>query len=148
LEFVMAGSFKITLSTPTGKLIDGVASSAAVPAHDGSMGFLPGRMPILFKLGLGTLSVTFADNSKGTGGGTRQWLVEDGFAQMVNDKLTILTTRAIPADQIDVAEAQKELSAAVAKTGATFTEVEKLTRERDRARLKVRLGQATDGKGI
>ncbi|MFT3684709.1 MAG: hypothetical protein QM783_07215 [Phycisphaerales bacterium] len=62
-------SFAIRLVTPAGKLLDGQATYAMVPAHDGLMGFQPNRAPIVFELGLGELRVDFANEGKAGGGG-------------------------------------------------------------------------------
>lgn len=141
-------SFAIRLVTPAGKLLDGQATYASVPAHDGLMGFEPNRAPIVFELGLGELRVDFANDGKNTGGGSRSYLIEDGFGQMANNKLTVLTTKAWPAEEIDVSAAQAELSAAEAKKPDSAKEMNAVTRDRDRARAKVRLARAAAGKGI
>lgn len=140
-------SFKISLVTPQGKLLDGSATYASIPAHDGQMGFAPGRAPIVMKLGLGTMSVRFAVDAKG-GGGERSYLVEDGFAQMVNGKLTVLTTRAIPAEELEVAQAEAELRSVEGKGATRPEDTQRLTRDKDRARLKVRMARERSGKGI
>lgn len=146
----MAGkAFSIRVITPVGKVLDAQAVSASVPMHDGSMGFLASRGPIVGKLGLGTLSVTFAEG--GEKGGSRDYLVEDGFAQMVNNRLTVLTTRAIPAETLTEADAQSELTAAESRrptNPADRTEAQNLRRERERAQAKLRMARARAGKGI
>lgn len=141
-------SFAIRLVTPSGKLLDGQATYASIPAHDGLIGFQPGRAPIVFELGLGELRVDFAQDAKNTGGGSRSYLIEDGFAQMANNRLTVLTTKAWPAEDLDVAAAQAELSAAEAKKPLSAVEAQAVTRERDRARAKVALARSSSGKGI
>ena len=80
-------TFQFRLVTPQGKLIDAAATYASVPAHDGSIGFLPNRAPIVFKLGKGKLEVELADGGK-------SFKIADGFGQMVDNRLTILTTKA------------------------------------------------------
>lgn len=140
-------SFQIRLVTPQGKLLDGRAIYASVPAHDGLMGFQPGRAPVVFKLGLGEMRVTFADE-RGVGGGTRNYVIEGGFGHMTADKLTVLTTRAVAGSDIVQEEAQKELTAAQASTSGNLAEMDQITRQRDRARLKVRVAQSGVGRGI
>jgi len=143
----LATSFLIRLVTPQGKLLDEPATYASIPAHDGQMGFAPGRAPIVLKLGLGPMTVSFPTTAKG-GGGTRSYLVEDGFAQMVNNKLTVLTSRAIPAEELEQGAASKELAAAEGQKASSVEQSVKLTRDRDRARLKLRMAQSRAGKGI
>lgn len=144
-----AKSFKIQLVTPQGKLLDAQATSCTLPAHDGSMGVLANRAPMVVKLGMGPLRVAFADSAAGQGG-SREYLVEDGFAHMVDNKLLVLTSRAIPSEQIVEADAQAELSAAESKKPADTSraQADALRKDRDRARIKVRLARSRAGKGI
>ena len=89
----MAGkSFQFRLITPQGKLLDTQALSVNLPAHDGQLGVLPDRAAMVVKLGTGTLSVRAADDKPGSLG--RSFALDGGFAQMVSNKLTVLSTRA------------------------------------------------------
>ncbi len=141
-------SFAIRLVTPAGKLLDGQATYASVPAHDGLIGFEANRAPIVFELGLGEMRVEFANDAKNAGGGSRSYLIEDGFGQMANNRLTVLTTKAWPAEEIDEPAAQAELAAAEARRSDSTKELEALTRDRTRALAKVRLARAAAGRGI
>lgn len=147
----MAGkSFNLRLVTPQGKLLDVQAASAVLPVHDGSMGFLAGRGPIVAKLGMGTMRVSIAEDKAGQGG-TREYLVEDGFAQMVNNRLTVLTSRAVAAETLTESEAQAELAAAEGRKPAdpkNRVEAESVRKDRERARAKVRMARGRSGKGI
>jgi F0F1-type ATP synthase epsilon subunit len=67
---------------------------------------------------------------------------------MTADKLTVLTTRAVAGSDIVQDEAQKELTAAQASTSGNLAEMDQITRQRDRARLKVRVAQSGAGRGI
>lgn len=145
----MAGkSFQFTLTTPQGKLLNIAASQVILPAHDGQMGVLPGRAPMVVKLGIGPLRVDVADSSKGEGG-SRQYLVEEGFAHMVGDKLTILTSGATAGETLTEGEAQSELTKAEQNAAAATTDQNERTRRQkrvERARVAVRM--ARSGKGI
>ncbi len=135
----MAGkTFQFRLITPQGKLMDGQAVSAVIPAHDGQLGVLPDRAAMVVKLGMGELTVRSADDKTGAGG-SRAFMIEEGFAQMVNNKLTVLTPRAAGVETLVESEAQSELHKAEA--GGT-------QRDKDRARVKVRLARSAAGKGI
>jgi len=151
-----AKSFEFRLITPQGKLLDSVVSSVAIPAHDGSMGQLPNHAAFVVKLGLGELRINFAPDPRAAPGsnqgGSRAYLVEDGFAQMVDNRLTVLTTRAIPVEQLTESDAQAELNKAEAAKpeNTSLSAATALRRDRDRARLKLRLAlaRARAGKGI
>ncbi len=125
-------SFRCRVVTPAAMLVDDAISYASIPAWDGLFGVMPGRAPILARLGTGPLRLDFADTSKGEGG-TRSFLVEGGFVRMAGDELTVLAERATPAESITVAQAEGEL-----KSAAT-------TAERALARTKVRMVKSRQG---
>ena len=143
-------TFQCKLITPTAQVLDEPVTYASVPAWDGLFGVLPGRAPIVAKLGLGELRLEFPDKGAAAGG-ARSFLVEDGFVQMVNNKLTILAARAIPTETITPTEAAAELAEAEARKATDDptrhkADADRITRDRARARLKVRL--AKSGRGI
>lgn len=147
-------TFQCRLVTPTAQVLDEPVSYASVPAWDGLFGILPGRAPIVAKLGLGELRLDFPDNAQGAGG-SRSFLVEDGFLQMVGDRLTILAAKAIPAESISEAEAQAELAEVEARrapvgTGESTAQAGRVSRTRDLARAKLRLAKKfrSAGRGI
>lgn len=132
--------------TPEAKLLDHEIRQAVLPAWDGQLGVLPGRAPIVGKLGLGELKLMFPDADKAKGG-RRSYLVEDGFFQVIDDRLTILAARAIPAEQIVRSEAEAELKAVQSQqVPSDAAGMAKRQRDLNRASLKVRL--ASVGKGI
>ena len=77
----------------------------ALPAHDGEIGFLRDRAPIVCKLDAGSLRIN-------TAGELRVLYVEGGFAEMVDNRLTILTEVAQFVDDLDRDEATANLEAA------------------------------------
>jgi len=84
----MAGTFQCTVVTPEASVFDEQVTYANVPAHDGQIGFMPHRAPILLQLGKGVMRLDLA------GGGQKSADIDGGFAQMRGDRLTILTDRA------------------------------------------------------
>jgi len=150
-----------TLITPSDRILDEEIRHAVIPAWDGLFGVLPGRAPIVAKLGLGELRLDFPDQGgggdgggdKGTHGGSRSYLVEGGFVQMVDNRLTILATSAIAAEEIDADDAKAELAEASARRVPESTpergkELEKVTRDQRRAHLKVQLAAQSIKSGI
>src|SRR6266487_6558469 len=99
-------SFRCTLVTPEQQVLDETVTQAIVPAHDGLVGILTGRAPLLVKLGTGPLRVDLA------GGQQRLFFVDGGVAQMKDNKLTILSTDAAPAAAINPESARAELAEA------------------------------------
>src|SRR4051794_21098050 len=87
--------------TPERTLFDEVVEFVALPLYDGELGVLPGRSPLIGRLGYGELRTRAQ-------GSTRRYFVDGGFAQVRDDVVTVLTNRAIPADKIDPAPATPE----------------------------------------
>jgi len=152
-----ANTFRCRLITPLAQVLDEPVTYASVPAWDGLFGVLPGRGPIVAKLGLGELRLDFPDRggeNQAARGGSRSFLVEDGFVQMVNNRLTILASKAIPTETITPQDAAAELAEAESRKSAETDpvkhrqEMDRLSKDRDRARAKVRLAQRGVGKGI
>ena len=73
----------------------------ALPAHDGEIGFLRDRAPIVCKLDAGSLRINAA-------GELQVLYVDGGFAEMVDNRLTILTEVARFVDELDRDEARPE----------------------------------------
>jgi F-type H+-transporting ATPase subunit epsilon len=141
------------LITPAAQVLDEPVTYASVPAWDGLFGVLPGRAPIVAKLGVGELRLDFPEKGPAHGG-SRSFLVEDGFVQMVNDKLTILAAKAFPTETLSVGDAEKELAEAERRTITESdptkrrVETERLTKDRARARAKLTLAKKAGGRGI
>lgn len=125
----MPDTFQCTLISPENKLFDEPVSYASVPAWDGLVGIAPGRAPLLAKLGEGVLRLDLAD------GGSRYFYIGGGFVQMQGDVLSILSSSARPASDVDIQQA-KELLAEAKETQATSDEQ---VEQRDR---QVRQAQA------
>ena len=98
--------------TPERTLFDELVEFVALPLYDGELGVLPGRSPLLGRLGFGELRTKAQ-------GATKRYFVDGGFAQVRDDVVTILTNRAIPAALLDPQAAEKELEAARARRGTS-----------------------------
>jgi len=87
----MPGTITCSLITPEQEVFEKQATYIDLPAHDGQMGFLADRAPLLVKLGTGVLTV----KSSGAGdAGQTQMQISGGFAQMKGNTLAILTDKA------------------------------------------------------
>ena len=84
-------SFQCDIVTPDHEVFKEPVSSVVLPAHDGYLGILTGRAPILVRLGAGTLTATLVR------GGSAAFEVRGGVAQMKDNRLTVLTEAASPA---------------------------------------------------
>jgi F-type H+-transporting ATPase subunit epsilon len=124
-------SFQCTVVTPEQQVLDETVTQAIVPAHDGQLGILTNRAPILVKLGAGALRVDIP------GGQSRSYFIDGGIAQMKGNKLTILTDEATPAAEIDAETARAEYAEALARIPTD----DKTKKDRDRAMRRARAKQ-------
>ncbi len=102
-----ADTFHCNLVTPDRQLLDCDARFAAIPAHDGEIGFLKNRAPLVCKLGAGSLRIESSD-------AVHQYFLDGGFAEMFENNLTILTPRAELVEEIDRDQAAADFQAALA----------------------------------
>ena len=122
-------SFKCVIVTPEQQVLDETVTQVILPAHDGQLGILTDRAPLLVKLGLGPLRID------GATGNNRLLFVEGGIAQMKDNRLTILTNEAIPANEIDAATARAEYAEADAQKPTDAKSAEDRQRRLQRARV-------------
>lgn len=99
-------SFHVSVVTPEGSVLEADALSAVFPAYDGEVGILPGHAPLLALLGVGELRVTRTDGSED------RLYVDQGFAQFMDDKLTLVTEDAKPLAHLDPEEPTRLLEKA------------------------------------
>src|SRR5438552_8500325 len=74
--------------TPERAVLDEPVDFVALPLYDGELGVLPGRAPLIGRLGYGELRIRRGDS-------TRRFFVDGGFAQVRSNIVTVLTRRAI-----------------------------------------------------
>lgn len=136
----MNGAFRCTLVTPEQQLLDAEVNYASIPAHDGQIGLMHGRAPLMARLGAGALRLDFSD------GGTRWYFIGGGFAQMKDNKLSLVADEAAPADEIVRATADAQLRAALEEKAKGDEEIDRKLRAIEKARAKVALQGKSGGK--
>ncbi|OUT57980.1 MAG: F0F1 ATP synthase subunit epsilon [Rhodopirellula sp. TMED11] len=95
-------SLRCIVVTPEKTELDCEANAINLPMFDGSLGVLPGRAPMIGRLGFGTLLLE-------TAAGPQKYFVDGGFAQVEDNVVNLLTERALPVDMLDVGESEKVL---------------------------------------
>jgi len=98
--------------TPEKSLLDELVDFVALPLYDGELGVLPGRTPLIGRLGYGELRTTKGDQIE-------RYFVDGGFAQVRDNVVTILTHRAIPAAQLDATVTAHELEGIESRPATT-----------------------------
>src|SRR4051794_37085857 len=91
--------------TPEKAVLDESAESVVLPMYDGELGVLVGRAPMIGRLGAGELRIVHH-------GRTQRYFVDGGFAQVRSNVVTVLTSRAIKAGEINTAAASAALEEA------------------------------------
>src|SRR5258708_5400974 len=123
--------------TPERALLDEPADFIALPLYDGELGVLPGRAPLIGRLGYGELRIR-------RGGETRRLFIDGGFAQVRDNTVTVLTGRAVKAEAIDPSAVQRSLEEA-RKPAPTPEEQDARNKAQERARSQLRV--ARHGRG-
>jgi len=126
------GLFHLSVITPERAVLETEASFVAFPAWDGEVGVLHGRAPLLYKLGIGRLRAETPE-------GEQVFYVDGGFAQMVEERLTILTQQAKRPQEIDRAAAEKALAQARETPAPDEEAVAARQKAIERARAQLRL---------
>jgi F-type H+-transporting ATPase subunit epsilon len=104
----MAQTFQCSLVTPENAVFDRPTIHVELPAHDGQIGLMYQRAPLVCKLGVGRLRLTSPENQQ------VDYLIDGGFAEMKDNRLSVLTERAVPGDQIDTEQARAAFAEAQA----------------------------------
>lgn len=98
-------NLRCTIIVPEGQVYDGEVDYVAVPAHDGEIGIMQNRAPLVCQLGVGALRVKHGTTQE-------SWFVEAGFAEVLGNHVVVLTQEALRPEQIDRDEARARLTAA------------------------------------
>src|SRR5207245_9522105 len=93
-------SLQCVVVTPERAVVDEQADFVALPLYDGEIGILPGRAPLVGRLGYGELRIK-------RGGQTKRFFVDGGFVQVRANVVTVLRSGGVEAAE-DEAEAAEE----------------------------------------
>jgi F-type H+-transporting ATPase subunit epsilon len=124
--------FHCVVVTPERVVLDTAAEFAALPAWDGEIGILRARAPLMVKLGIGVLRVKTAE-------GEKRMAIDGGFAEMVDNKLSVLTERAHFAEDLKRAEVEQALAAAKALEAHDLAAVDARNKAIARAKAQLKL---------
>ncbi len=118
--------------TPERTLYDQPAEFVAMMLFDGEIGIASGHTPMIGRLGYGEMRIR-------RGNATDRLYVEGGFVEVLNDVVSVLTRRALPASEVDEAVAHEQLQSAQSRRAATPEAIAQRDRvvEQSRAQLLV-----------
>ena len=102
-DTLQSGLLAVRLVTPDRILLDATAESVELPAMTGYMEALYGAAPLLSELGAGEVRL------HGGTSGDQKFFVAWGFVEVLPERVTILAETALHPNEIDRAQAEKEL---------------------------------------
>ncbi len=127
---------RLIVVTPERTLLDEPVAALRFPLYDGDIGILPGRIPLIGRLGTGELRIT-------TASGSSSYFIDGGFVQVLGPNVTLLTNKAIPSQEISAADAEKQLTEVLARVARTDEETAVKFADQQRARKMLAIAQRT-----
>jgi F-type H+-transporting ATPase subunit epsilon len=126
---------RLSIVTPMRPLVEADVDSVIAPGSEGEFGVMPGHAPFLIGLKPGVVRWS-------EGGRTTRAAISGGFAEVTQERVTVLARNAELGAQIDAAAAERERSeaaAALARVGSAAPpeEVERLQEALERAQARV-----------
>lgn len=133
----MADNIQIEIVTTERALVSDTAQEVLLPGENGYLGVLPGHAPLVSLLSVGTLAYR---NMKGE---VQRLAVDWGFAEVLPDKVTVLTRSAERASEIDIprAEQAKAKAEEALKTAGPEDDVAKQMYELARAQNRLEVAK-------
>ena len=105
-------SLRVALVVPDRELWSGEARTVIAKTTEGDIGVLTGHSPVFGILAEGSLVEIFTEDS------SVKAAVSGGFLSVADDKVSILAAQAQLGEDIDLAEARRELDEALSETSA------------------------------
>ena len=120
--------------TPEATALETDATFVALPLFDGEIGIAPLHSPLIGRLGYGEMRIVL-------GSKTSVYYVDGGFVQVVDNTVTVLTNRAVPAEKLDARIAAEQLSAARRRSAPTDELLAIRDRQIAQSRAQLRIAQ-------
>ena len=133
-------AIQLVIVTPERQLLSERVVEVTLPGADGELGVLPGHAPLITELGIGELRYR-------TAGGTMSdpIAVIRGFAEVLQDRVTVLAETAERAEEIDIERAKAALERAekriAAGAGATDIDWDRATAALQRAMVRLKVAE-------
>lgn len=125
---------RLEIVTPDRVVLEANVDYVGAPGVDGEFGVLPGHIPLLSALAIGELYYR-------QGQDTRWVFVAGGFAEVADDRMSILAEAAELAPDIDVERAKKAMERARARLEARQQPQQDVDEARAQAALQRALGR-------
>jgi|SRR5690554_1087459 len=105
-----AAQIKLEVVTPTRAVLSESVDEVVLPGSLGQLGILPGHLPLLTGLDVGVMTLR-------VGASERQFFIDRGFAEILDDKISVLTQDCEGVSDIDIENARAEFQEAEKEIG-------------------------------
>lgn len=120
--------------TPEATILDEPADFVALQLYDGEIGIGPRHSPMLGRLGFGEMRIK-------QGGRSRRYYVEGGFVEVIDNVVSVLTNRAVLANEIQADVAEELLATALGRPVRGSEQIEIRDRNVAQARAQIRIAR-------
>ena len=121
--------------TPEKTVLETEATFVALPLYDGELGISEKHTPLIGRVGAGRL------RAMRDAGESVSYYVEGGFVEVLDDTVTLLTSRAIPTDQLDAEAASEQLTETLKRPATTEDALNAREKESQYLRNLIRLAK-------
>ena len=120
--------------TPESTVLETTATFVVLPLFDGEIGIAPLHSPMVGRLGFGEMRVVQQNE-------TQRYYVDGGFVQVVDNRVTVLTPRAIPAANVDAEVAVEQLATLRAQKAHGDPQIDQRDRQIKQARAQLHVAR-------
>jgi F-type H+-transporting ATPase subunit epsilon len=133
-------AIQLVIVTPERQLLSERVVEVTLPGADGELGVLPGHAPLITELGIGELRYRTAGGAM-----SDPIAVIRGFAEVLQDRVSVLAETAERAEEIDIERAKAALERAekriAAGAGATDIDWDRATAALQRAMVRLKVAE-------
>lgn len=98
----MANKIHLVVVTPERAVLSEQIDDVVLPGTMGQMNILPGHLPLLTTIGVGEMIVN-------QNGQRRHFLLDQGYAEILTDRIIVLTEKCAGVNDIDIEQARTAL---------------------------------------
>lgn len=127
------GLLRVVVVTPEQTVLDLASDFVALPLYDGELGVAPGHAPMIGRLGYGELRIGHGDGQR--------FYIDGGFVQVVDNIVSVLTNRAIPAVRLSEEAIKEAIGQTLAQPAAGEEQLNRRERLLSQSRAQLRVAQ-------
>ena len=139
-------AIELTIVTPERQLLRASVVEVTLPGADGYLGILPGHAPLITELGVGELSYRAVGESAPV-----VLAVVRGFAEVLQERVSVLAETAERAEEIDLERAEEALKRAekrLASAGDSEVDWDRASVALQRALIRISVARKYRGQPV